>query len=424
MLKILTLILMMVSLVLPVWAADPLAWQDCVGLAAENNQVLASALQKVKQAEASTDIARADLLPQVNANAGDVISKTYSADKEGNSTKGLSYGVSGSWLLFDGFKNARDLSAAKFTWKAAEYDYMVTSSDVRLSLRSAFVDLLRAQQLVDLVKEIAERRKANLEMVTLRYEAGLEHKGSLLTAQANSLKADSDVVAADRALMLAKVSLNKELGRASMDDVAVKGSMDIDNTERMSPDFLRLVQVSPLLQELMARKEAARQGVKSSRADRYPKIYATASGGRSGHDLPIGKSGESWSYGLSVSFPIFTGGSKAAAVKKASAALEQAQADENSGRDGAFLTLVNAWVSFQNALDQVETDKKFLEAAQEMANVSRAQYDLGMVTFNDWTLIEDNLVTTTKNYLASRAGALTAEAVWVQARGGLLNDKS
>jgi len=129
---------------------------------------------------------------------------------------------------------------------------------------------------------------------------------------------------------------------------------------------------------------------------------------------------EGWSAGVRVSFPIFEGGSRLAKTSKAKSQLRQAQADERSGRDGVILTLEETWKSFQDAGDTVLVKKKFLEAAQERAKIANTQYSQGLITFNDWVIIEDNLVNATKTYLNAQADSLIAEANWIQAKGGIL----
>ena len=64
--------------------------------------------------------------------------------------------------------------------------------------------------------------------------------------------------------------------------------------------------------------------------------------------------------------------------------------------------------------------KKFLDAAEERSNIARAQYSLGLIQFDGWTIIEDNLVRAKKSFLDAQSSALLAEADWFQAKGETL----
>jgi outer membrane protein TolC len=59
-------------------------------------------------------------------------------------------------------------------------------------------------------------------------------------------------------------------------------------------------------------------------------------------------------------------------------------------------------------------------AAEERAKIAEAQYSLGLLQFDNWTIIEDNLVSAKKAFIDAQANALLAEANWVMAKGETL----
>jgi len=368
--------LLSVCLTIRVMAEEALTWEDCLKEAMKNHPDLISGKEKVKQAEADKDITRSPILPQVTSELSGKRVRTE-ANPE---TDTYSYRVTGRQLVFDGFKTASDVDAASETIAAQRYDYAVVSSNIRLNLRKAFASLLRAQELISLTEEIAERRNQNVELVRLRYEAGREHRGALLTAEADLAEAEFEVAQAKRNLSLAH--------RESF------------------------------LKKLIAKKESARFSLKSAKSDFFPQVYLNASFGEAASDWPP-KDNE-WSAGLTVSFPIFEGGSRIARVSKSKSLLKQSQADERSGRDGVILTLEETWRTLQDTMDNVSVQKKFLEAARERAKIASAQYSTGLITFDDWIIIENNLVIAKKAHLNAQANLLVAEADWIQAKGGTL----
>ena len=395
-------------------AEEVLAWEDCVREAEKNHPDLISAGEKLKQAKANKAITRSSLLPRISSDVSERTSKTNSKDK----TDTYSYGITGRQLLFDGFKTSYDVAAASENIKSAQYNFEVTSANVRLRLKTAFTELLRAQELLYITEDIAKRRKQNAELVNLRYEAGREHKGSLLTAQADLAQALFEIEQARRNISLAQRRLSKELGREKLVPIKAEGDFKITDSNREKPDYERIADSTPFLQELMARKEAVRFGLKSSRANFFPELYANASAGRSASNWPPDE--DEWSAGLNLSFPLFEGGKRIAEVSRARALFNQVGADERSGRDGVILTIENAWVNLQDATDNVGVQRKFFEAAEERARISRVQYSTGLISFDSWIIIEDGLVKTKKSFLNAQANALIAEAQWIQANGGTL----
>lgn len=201
--------------------------------------------------------------------------------------------------------------------------------------------------------------------------------------------------------------------------MAVQDDFTVREPDRDRPDFDKLCERTPLLQQLIAQKEAAKYGVQSAKAQFYPQIYASGTIGNTNVNAFPDKN--EWSFGTTFSLPIFDGGNTIATVSKARAALGQAEADERSGRDGVIYTLSDAWTKLQDAIDKVGVAKKSLDAAQERARISEAQYSIGLLIYDNWIIIENNLVTAKRSFLAAERDALIAEANWIQAKGETLD---
>lgn len=314
---------------LPVASAEPqdaITWKDCVQEAKKNNPDLISASEKVRQAKADKAIEISGALPDISASTS---GKSTKAASTGAIADTYAYSVTGEQLVFDGFKTLYDISSSSKTLKAQEYNHAVTSSDIRLNLRRAFAELLKAQELTSLAKEIAGRRKQNLELVELRYQGGREHKGSLLTAEADLANAEYEVRQAERSITLSQRDLSKEMGLERFNPATVKGEFSVREEYDAKPDIEWLADTTPFLRELIARKEAARSDLRSEQVDFFPTVYVNGSIGKSSSKWP--PEDEAWSFGATVSLPIFEGGSRFADISKARSKLRQLESDERSG---------------------------------------------------------------------------------------------
>ena len=391
--------------------AEVLTWEACVQEAAANHPDLVAARARVDTALASRRITASGRYPQIR---GSVSGRT--SDRSGGD-RGESYSssVSAEQLVYDWSQTSYGIKAAEANLKAAQYNYENTSATVRQRLRSAFVQLVRAQESLVITEEIGARRKENVEHVTLRYKAGREHKGSLLTAQANLRAAEYDVAQAKRTLAVSQRRLSKELGRAELVAIEAKGELEAGEYPAGEIDFVELAERTPTVKSLEAGTEAARYEVRSARANYYPSVSASASVGTSDSSWPPDE--HEWSIGLSVSVPLSEGGRRKAQVAQARYALVRTQAEEIGGRDETVLTLEQRWTALEAALDEVVVQGQFLEAAEERAAIAQVQYSNGLMSFDNWTIIEDELVRSTKALLEARANALIAEAEWLQAQG-------
>ncbi len=256
-------------------AEEVLDWGVCVKEAAKNHPDLISAQEGIKQSEASKVITASTLFPQVSGSV--TASTARSASGSGSSathstSDSYSYGVTGSQLLFDGLKTVNDVNAAKENIKASQENYRFISTEVRLRLRTAFINLLRAQELIHVTEDIVKIRRENYELITLRYQSGLEHKGALLTAEANLAEANFEFAQAKRDVELAQIQLTKEMGRKEFKPMYVKADFKVVDSAKEKPDFAAIVNNNPSLQQLIAQKNAAGFGIKSAYANFDPTL--------------------------------------------------------------------------------------------------------------------------------------------------------
>ena len=86
-----------------------------------------------------------------------------------------------------------------------------------------------------------------------------------------------------------------------------------------------------------------------------------------------------------------------------------------------IFTLANTWTQLQNTTDNVAVQKKSLDATEERAKIAEAEYSIGLLSYDNWIIIENNLVSAKKSYVTAQNAALVAEANWVQAKGGTLD---
>ncbi|MDD5352085.1 MAG: TolC family protein [Candidatus Omnitrophica bacterium] len=393
-------------------AEEILTWQDCIKEAQKNHPDLISAQENVKESQASEKITASTIYPQVDASVDASRTKTTKI------TNTYTYGVSGTQLLFDGFKTDNDIKSASENIKYAQQGYRFTSSEVRLNLRTAFINLLKAQELMYVAEEIVKIRRDSLVLISLRYQSGLEHKGALLTAEANSAEANFELSQAKRDVELAQRQLTKEMGRKEFAPMSVKGDFTVRDTAKEIPDLEALVKNNPSLLQAAAKKNAAAFSLKSAYANFVPKVSGGAGASKTNSHWP--PENNQWNLGLSLTMPILEGGLRLAQISQAQAVYKQAEADERSARDSAVVGLEKMWVALQDAIETVDVQSKSLEAAEERSKIAEAQYSTGFIAFDNWIIIENDLVNAKKTFLNARANALLAEANWIQAKGETL----
>ena len=406
------------SIVISVKAEDTLSWHDCIKEAAKNHPDLIAAGEEIKQSEAGKKITASALFPQVDADLNASTARTESSPGKSSKGDSYNYGVSATQLIFDGTKTINDVKSASEDINASKQNFRFTSATVRFRLRTAFIDLLKAQEMLRITGEIYNIRRENLELITLRYQSGLEHKGALLTSEADLAAAIYDISQAERDVEVARRSLVKEMGRSKLTQITVQGDFEIADSVEAKPDFEAIAKKNPAVQQLTAQKNSAVFGLKSAYANFSPSLSGTAGANKNGtHWTPRGNQ---WNLGLVLSLPIFEGGSRIAQVSQAKALLKQLEENERSAKDSAILTLEETWAGLQDAIENVGVQGKSLNATEERSKIAQAQYSTGFINFDSWIIIEDNLVNAKKDFLNAQADKLYAQAGWVQAKGETL----
>lgn len=407
----------------PVFAEETLTWENCLSEAKKNHPDLISAIENVNQQKANTSIVASALFPQINSSvdvsrAQNNMNNSISGTSKSKILNSFSYGATGTQIIFDGFKTINQMNAASETAKAAEEGYQFSSAQVRLNLRTAFVNLLKAQEFIHVTEEIIKIRKSNLDLISLRYQSGLEHKGALLTAEANLAQANFGFAQTKRNVEFSQRQMTKEMGRMEFKPVMVKGEFVVKDPAKEKPDLDALAKSHPNLLQAIAKKNAAEFNVKSAYANFVPKLSGTAGADKFSNQWP--PRGDEWDLGLSVTMPLFEGGLRIAQIAQATAAFRQAVADERSLRDSIVVNLERTWAFLQDAVETVDVQKKVLTATEERSKIAGAQFSTGFITFDSWIIIENDLVSAKMTYLEAQANALIAEANWIQAKGDTL----
>jgi outer membrane protein TolC len=198
----------------------------------------------------------------------------------------------------------------------------------------------------------------------------------------------------------------------------VKGSFTVSDRAKEKPNFEEIAKSNPSVLEATAKKNSAEFNIRSAYGNFAPQITGTAGANRTSPKWP--PQGDAWNLGLGLQMPIFEGGLRIAEVSQAKAAYNQAKENERSTRDAAVVALSQTWVNLQDNIETVDVQYKSLKATEERAKIADAEFSTGFITYDNWTIIQDNLVRAKSDYLNARANALLAEASWIQAKGETL----
>jgi outer membrane protein TolC len=204
------------------------------------------------------------------------------------------------------------------------------------------------------------------------------------------------------------------LGRDGDFDFEVVDDMPLE-TLPLNPDLKKLAVMTPEHVVAVGQEEAAVAAVTIARAGFYPSFSLSATASRLGKEwFP---QTERWSIGAAISIPIFTGGKDYYGTQGAIATRTSAEASRmNVGRQ-LLVKLEQTYSGYLEASEKLKVDESFREAALKRAEIARGKYNNGLMSFDDWDVIENDLIVRERAVLQSQKDRAAAEAAWAQALG-------
>jgi outer membrane protein len=406
-------------------ATQPLTIDDAVAVALATNRSLVLAQENLLRATGRTSEARAALNPTLGANATYTrLSQGQSANIGGASvtlinpdqptiglTATLPIDIAG--LL----RTATD--QARFQEIAARLDINRTRNQIVLDVKSAFYDALRAQALVAVATENLQNSLDRLDDANKRYRAGVVARFDVLRAETDVLNAQQSLISARSQVSLAIASLNNAIGLDINAPVQVKEAGAVAEPPGVAPpqpagppapaakppagepaptrpqvpevrfDSLNLgpdydavsreaLQIRPEILEADANIAAARRGITLARRSRLPTLGLSVSGlynPNAAGFSPLTTTGEAV---VSLSVPIFDGGTARARVQQARADVATAETDRRQAVDLVALEVRSTYLQLVQARDRVAVANQALAEAQEAFRLARVRYNAGV----------------------------------------------
>lgn len=390
-------------------------WEQCVKELKAQNPELSSTDDAVYSAEAKKRASWSGFFPQLSATAG-LTHGNSGLTVDGNSSLRDQYslGVTATESIFSGFKDYYQVAKAKRGLALAQATQDGVKVRLSQELKSSFAALIYNQEQLNLSASIVKRRQDNMRMVKLRYEGGRENKGSFLFSKASLEQALFENQQIQRATEVAKLNLARVLGRSADLDFDVSGTLTWSPAEP-SPDFKQWVHATPDYRQAEAQWQVAEADSLIARGDFFPQVALQGSYSKVGSNFPPDT--KRWSVGISVAFPFFPGGQNIFNYQSANAEAHKADLLKTNTDNVILAKLQQTHTALIDAIGLQKVAKEFVDASEARAIVSRGKYQTGLMSFEDWDLIETDLINRQKTELQSRRDVVLAEAAFEQAQG-------
>ena len=400
-------------------------------IALEKNIDVAQSQNNVESAQANVLAASGNYLPTVSASASWNRSQTDSKDlyfdpntqsiREVGLSTGSQFrtGVNVDYTIFDGFAREGTMTRASSNAVATEQTAARTRQTIAFNVESAYLNVLRNEQLVKVSEENLKRDNRQLERITESSKVGALSQADVYRQQSQVASDEYSLITAQNNYDKSKADLISLIGldvsdEYSISDTSVSTELShaiLNATMEQYKDFQQLSERAlakrPDYQAAQEALDAAGGGVTAARSGYLPSISANAGYGLNGDEFSTLSNTKALNWGLSLRWSIFDGFGTNQALQTAQVqqmnadlALKQAQRNINVEVKKALLDL-------DAARKQYDVSQKGLISAEQDYKIAEERYNLGAGTLLDLLTANANLVNAQANKVNASYGFIT-----------------
>ncbi len=398
-------------------------------IALEQNLNVVQAQNNVESAQARALAARGEYLPFVSASANWRRSQN---DSPGGSSvvlssgqiipgssgfsvnNSFSTGIDLSYTIFDGFRREGNLGAATSNAVASEHTSTRARQTVIYQTESAYISVLRNEQLVKVSEENLKRDLRQLERITEANRVGAlsladvyrqqsqvaQDELTLIRAQNDYDKSKADFVALI-GLDVFEEYLFTDPGLESQLAALENGVPSTTQPHNVGELTQRAIAARPDYLSVQEGYDAAESGVSSARAGYLPTISASAGYSLSNDRLSRITDNKSLNWGIGLRWNLFDGFQTNQSLQAAIVQRRNAEVSMHQAQRDISVEMKKALLDLDAAGKALEASLKGLKSAQEDRKIAEERYNLGAGTLLD-------LLTASAGYVSAQANKVNA----------------
>lgn len=359
-------------------SGETLDVERCIGIGLKNHPNVAGAEGTVRASRSRVYEAKSGYWPQVSATGA------YSRNR-GGGTSGLTgresfnqyQGAVGlNQTILDFGRTSSEVEVEKWGAQASEEDLQDTSRQIVYGVQEAYYGILQAQERRDADEEAVKQFELHLEQAKKFYEVGTRARIDVTNAEVNLGQAKQALINAENAVKIAKVTLNNAMGVPDAPEYKIEETAGFkDYPIELETALKRGYENRPDLASARARYEGAKRSVEVARTGYYPVLSGNAQYGYGGEEFPLENE---WTFGATLSIPIFSGFLTKYQVEESRGNVEVARANEAFIRQGVTLEIQQAYYNLQDVRERIGVAELTMRQAKENRELAQGRYAAGV----------------------------------------------
>lgn len=408
--------------------------QEILRLANENNRQIQLGRSDVKSANAEVKDAFSEAFPKIDVDAGYnhnlgenvfffEVSNPETGELESGSFKTsfaneFRMNASLRQTLFS-FEVGYGIQAAKYFKKSTNFNFEATRRNVLTTVKIGFYRAILLKEAWEVAMDSEQSGLDNYENIKVKYESGISSEFELLQAEVRWQNSIPATLSARQDYELALNDLKFFVGIPIEEEIELTGSFSSFPELPERKEYQQVLDLRPDYQALAWERKLWRKNVGVQSAGHFPRLdgffrwdYAAAS-----DEIRLERENDNYVAGLTLSIPIFSGGSTTAKVQKAKADLEKADTRLAEANDNIKVELENLQLRLKEARERIKATNKAIQSARRAFEIAETRVENGLSTqveLKDSRLALDRAQF---NYLVAVFDYLSAFFEWELATG-------
>lgn len=389
-----------------------------IALGLENNKDFASARLAIEKARAQYQITDIRDLPTIDGSAG--YSRRRQQSQTGDSYN-VNLGLANYELDFWGkIASLKDQALQNFLATTAAKD--ATQISLISNIAQSYANLSYSLAQLKLAEATAQSREQSLFIASKRFEAGIDPKLPSLQSSASLENAKLAVLRAQSSILRSRNALQFLVGAPIPAELIPAPAVSNITTQKIFNAGLpsELLRYRPDILQAEYNLKAAGANIDVARASYFPSISLASSIGVSSGSLDdLFKSGSvGWSFGPSVSVPIFDAGRLDANYDVAKIERQQTLAGYEKSIQAAFREVSDVLATRATLGEQLNTQYRLQDNFEQTYQIADARFKAGISNYLDVLDAQRSLFSTQQGILDLELQKIISQIELYQALGG------
>ena len=395
-----------------------------IALGLENNKDFESARLAIEKARAQYQITDLNDLPRIDGSGGYTRQAQNRTDKNPNSSYNVNLGLANYELDFWGkIASLKEQALQNFLATTAAKD--TTQISLISNIAQSYANLSYSLAQLKLAEATVESREKSLFIADKRFEAGIDPKLPSLQASASLENARLAVLQAQSSILRSRNALQFLVGGPIPTNLIPAPAVSNITSQQIFSAGLpsELLRYRPDVLEAEYSLKAAGANIEVARASYFPSISLASSVGVSSGSLDdLFKSGSvGWSFGPSISVPIFDAGRLDANYDVAKIEREQTLANYERSIQTAFREVSDVLATRATLGDQLAAQYRLQDNFEQTYQIADARFKAGIANYLDVLDAQRSLFSTQQGILDLELQKIISQVELYQVLGGGAN---